>query len=107
MEILWNIDDADIKKVNRLLEENDNPFLRKRKERNIDKQGIVLTKDTIILSMLMCLLTSQQRSGPDSKVGKFLRKQPFPITAKKIDQANDINTFIKENHYCPTKFLSR
>ena len=30
--------------------------------------------------MLCCLATSQQRSGPNSKVAHFLRTRPFPIT---------------------------
>ena len=96
MDIIWNIDDEDIKKVNQLLKENDNPFLRKRKERNIDRQGIVIDIDTIIHSMLMCLLTSQQRSNSGSRVSKFLRKKPFPITITTIEEAKDVRNFITE-----------
>mgnify|MGYP006965539446 CR=1 FL=1 len=45
--------------------------------------------------MIMCLLTSQQRSGPNSPVGRFLLLQPFPITFENISTTGDIKNFIK------------
>jgi len=43
----------------------------------------------------MCLLTSQQRSGPNSTVGQFLRLNPFPITIEKLTTTNNVQEFIK------------
>ena len=72
MNILWNISDNDIQKLKNVLIENENPFLTKRKERNVLRQNIVIDKNTIIKTMIACLLTLQQRSGPNSIVGQFL-----------------------------------
>ncbi|MCD6112383.1 MAG: hypothetical protein J7J86_03840 [Bacteroidales bacterium] len=77
------------------MNENENPFLNKRRERNVEKQNIVINKDTVIKTMIMCLLTSQQRSGPNSVVGQFLRIEPFPITFKTISQTENIENLIK------------
>lgn len=80
MNIIWNITQTDIDKVYKVVADNDNALLKSRYFRNVKKQNIVIDKNKIIKSMIMCLLTSQQRSGPNSKVGKFLRLDPFPIT---------------------------
>lgn len=96
MNISWNISDKDIQKVKKILNENNNPFFKKRKELNVEKKSIVLNKDTVIKTMAMCLLTSQQRSGPSSTVGIFLQKKPFPLTYKLINQEMDVEKFVKQ-----------
>lgn len=95
MNISWDISDQDIQRIKKILNENKNPFLNKRRERNVEKQNIVINKDTIIKTMIMCLLTSQQRSGPNSVVGQFLRIEPFPVTFKTISQTENIENLIK------------
>ena len=96
MNISWNITDSDIRKVKNMMTGNDNPFVQARKLRNVQKQNIVIDQDKIIRTMIMCLLTSQQRSGPNSTIGQFLRQDPFPITAEKLDKADNVEEFVKE-----------
>lgn len=38
----------------------------------------------------MCLLTTQQRSGPNSPISKFLLTKPFPISLQECSQTKDI-----------------
>jgi len=95
MNITWNISQQDIDKVQKVIAENDNPFLRARRLRNVEKQNIVINKETIIKTMIACLLTSQQRSGPNSMVGKFLQQNPFPITVNTIENTDNIQELIK------------
>lgn len=95
MNISWDITEIDINQVKKVLKNNDNSFLQKRRERNIEKQNIVIDQNTIVKTLLMCLLTSQQRSGPNTPIGQFLRLSPFPITIESINQENDIQTFIR------------
>ncbi len=95
MNISWKISEQDIQRVKKTLEENNNPFFQKRKERNIEKKNIVINKNTVIKTMIMCLLTSQQRSEPNSIVGQFLKKEPFPITFETILQVGNIRNFLK------------
>ncbi|MBZ9730778.1 hypothetical protein LB467_13870 [Salegentibacter sp. JZCK2] len=96
MNINWDISRIDIEKVKKIVTKNENPFLRARQLRNVEKQNIVINKDRIIKTMIMCLLTSQQRSGPNSSVGQFLRLEPFPITIKNLASVNNVEGFIKD-----------
>lgn len=96
MNISYNITEKDIQKVKEVVAQNENAFLKKRRERNVEKQNIVINKDSIIKTMMMCLLTSQQRSGPNSVLGQFLRLEPFPITLKSIENVDNIQNLVKE-----------
>jgi len=96
MNISWNISEQDIQKVKGILNENNNPFFKNRRERNVEQKNIVINKDTVIKTMIMCLLTSQQRSGPNSVVGQFLKLEPFPITYKTISKTENIEDLIKQ-----------
>ncbi len=96
MKISWNINESDIQKVKNVMKENDNFFLKNRRERNVEKNNIEINKNIIILNLMMCLLTSQQRSGPNSVVGKFLSLKPFPITSELIDESENIESLIKQ-----------
>ena len=96
MKISWNINESDIQKVKTVMKENDNFFLKNRRERNIQKKNIELNKNIIIQNLMMCLLTSQQRSGPNSVVGKFLSLKPFPITSELIAESENIELLIKQ-----------
>lgn len=96
MNINWNISQADIDKVKKVIAENENAFLQARQLRNVEKQNIRIDKDKVLKTMIMCLLTSQQRSGPNSSVGQFLRLDPFPVTIEKLTTANNVEEFIKD-----------
>lgn len=96
MNINWNILQSDIDKVKKIIAENENAFLQARQLRNVEKQNIVIDKDNILRTMIMCLLTSQQRSGPNSTVGQFLRLNPFPVTFEKLTAVNNVEKFIKD-----------
>lgn len=96
MNINWNITQTDIDRVKKVIADNDNAFLKSRDLRNVEKQNIVIDKDKIIKTMIMCLLTSQQRSGPNSTVGQFLRLDPFPVTIEKLTKTNNVEEFVKE-----------
>ncbi|MCF7946639.1 MAG: hypothetical protein K9K80_01745 [Spirochaetia bacterium] len=78
---------------------NENPFLSKRRERNVYRQNIVINEDVIIKTMIACLLTSQQRSGPNTVVRRYLRKEPFPIHFESISNAANIEDYIKQELY--------
>ncbi len=96
MNITWNITDKDIQKIKKVLIDNENPFLIKRRERNVNRQNIVINEDVIIKTMIACLLTSQQRSGPNSVVGRFLSKEPFPINFESISKVDKIEDYLKQ-----------
>ena len=95
MNISWIITEKDIQRLKQVLINNENPFLIKRRERNVERQNIVINEDVVIKTMIACLLTSQQRSGPNSVVGQFLIKDPFPITFESISQAENVEEYLK------------
>lgn len=64
MEIIWIITEKGIQKVRAILAQNNNAFISTRRERNVEKIGVVIDEDTVIKTMMMCLHTSQQRSEP-------------------------------------------
>lgn len=96
MNINWNISQADIDKVKKVISDNENAFLQARQLRNVEKQNIVIDKEIVVKTLLMCLLTSQQRSGPNSTVGQFLRLNPFPVTIEKLTKTNNVEEFVKD-----------
>lgn len=96
MNINWNVSQADIKKVKKVIADNENAFLLARQLRNVEKQNIVIDKDTILKTMIMCLLTSQQRSGPNSMVGLFQRLDPFPVTIEILTAVKNVEKFIMD-----------
>jgi hypothetical protein len=96
MKISWNINESDIQKVKNVMKENENFFLKNRRERNVEKNNIEINKNIIILNLMMCLLTSQQRSGPNSVVGKFLSLKPFPVTSELIAESKNMESLIKQ-----------
>lgn len=96
MNISWNISDADIQNIKKVVRDNENPFLNMRRLHNVYKQNIVINRDIVIKAIIMCLLTSQQRSGPNSVVGHFLRLDPFPINIGKVSNADNIEILIKQ-----------
>ncbi len=95
MNISWDIDKIDIQKIKDFVNQNDNPFVQRRRERNVNRQNIVLDPNTIIKSLIMCLLTSQQRSGPNTPIGQFLRQNLFPITIETISANRNTEDFIR------------
>jgi len=95
MKLIWKVDNEDICKVKNFVNENRNPLVEKVIERNVDKKQPFPEKDMFLKSIIMCLLTSQQPSGPNSKVGLFIQKTSFPITYLSVKEQSDISGFIK------------
>lgn len=95
MNIIWNISQSDIDKVKKVIADNENAFVQARQSRNIDKRNIIIDKEMVVKTMIMCLVTSQQRSGPNSMVGQFLRLDPFPVTIEKLTATNNVENFTK------------
>ncbi len=109
MNITWHITETDIHKIRDVIDKNTNPFVNMRRLRNVERVNIQVDKNTIVKAMLSCLLTSQQRSGPNTRVGQFLIKAPYPVTIEAIGQVDNVRLFIKntlrENGL--TRFIDR
>lgn len=96
MNITWEISEIDILRIKKVIDQNDNAFLKRRWKRNVEKEHVVIDQNMIIRVMLLCLLTSQQKSGPNTVVGKFLRLNPFPISIESLNQTTDMRLYIRD-----------
>jgi hypothetical protein len=81
MKIAWQIEPADVKKVQDFIDlHRDNPFVKQRIERNLSETKPKVSKAEFWYVMVSCLLTTQQRSGPHSAVMRFIDTEPFPLS---------------------------
>jgi hypothetical protein len=79
MKIVWKIDLDDIAKVKAFFDEHkDNHFVKTRIATNLAVDKSPISKDVFWDRLVGCLLTTQQRSGPDSSVTKFLLTTSHP-----------------------------
>jgi hypothetical protein len=74
MRIGWTIEALDVRRVRELVAEyKDHPIVTARKKRNVERVGISRSKGSVWRVIAGCLLTTQQKSGPDSRVAQFIR----------------------------------
>jgi hypothetical protein len=80
MKVVWQFDPGDIDRVQAFFRDNrHNPFVKSRVSRNLAKNKSKIRKDLFWACMVGCLLSTQQRSGPDSPVARFQKIKPFPL----------------------------
>lgn len=97
MKIIWQIEPQDIEKVRAFYDSlKDSLFVQKRMEKNVEKSMLKVTKDDFFKTMVSCLLTTQQRSGPNSSVTKFINTKPFLLNYKICVTQPDLQNFIQE-----------
>jgi len=58
------------------------PFVKKRRDRNVGRKRRSVNRAVFWEALVSALLTTQQRSGPDSPVNRFIASTPFPLTLK-------------------------
>jgi len=80
MRIDWHISPEDVAKVEAFCSEHRYcAFVKMRTVNNLRDNKPPVGKEPFWDRMAGCLLTSQQRSGPDSPVCNFIRTKPFPL----------------------------
>ncbi|MEY9584288.1 hypothetical protein [Sinorhizobium fredii] len=81
MQMEWKIGPEDVQEVLTLLEKQaDNRFVRERKAKNLAPTKPPVDRDRFWSRMVAMRLTSVQRSGPKSAIGRFISKSPFPLS---------------------------
>ena len=72
MKLTWEIENTDIEKAKAFYKKHkNNAFVQHRIERNILGKILPFTRQTFWNEMILSLLTTQQRSGPNSPLTKF------------------------------------
>ena len=97
MKIDWIIEPEDIQEVHEFVNTHiNNPLVKERIKRNAENQRGSITKESFFKAMISCLLTSQQRSGPNGVVSKFICTKPFPLNYDRCVVQNNIERFAQE-----------
>jgi hypothetical protein len=97
MKLSWQIEDTDIQNVKLFYEAHkNNPFVLNRIDRNVKKSLPNFTHDIFWEAMISCLITTQQRSGPNSSVTKFICTSPFPLNYSKCKVSTNLKNAVEE-----------
>lgn len=80
MEINWTFAQHDIDSVRSIVNQySSHPMVNDRVARNLADVRPPVARDRFWRAMVASLLTTQQRSGPDSAVARFINTKPFPL----------------------------
>src|SRR4030042_782418 len=97
MKLLWQIQHSDIQKVKSFYEaQKTNAFVLNRIERNVKKALPPFSNESFWEAMISCLITTQQRSGPNSSVTKFICTKPFPLNYSKCKASVDLQKTVEQ-----------
>ena len=80
MRLEWKISPGDVEKVRVIIERQESsPLVQYRINVNLAKEKPRVSRDSFWRALVGALLTSQQRSGPESSVSRFINTRPHPI----------------------------
>jgi thermostable 8-oxoguanine DNA glycosylase len=95
MKLIWEIENADINKVKAFYEKyKNNSFVKHRIELNIQGNIQPFSRDIFWNEMILCLLTTQQRSGPNSPLVKFYLNGINDISYSKCLENKDVRSLV-------------
>lgn len=69
-------------------------FVVKRQRRNLEGKRAPADREAFWKAMADCLLTTQQRSGPDSAIARFIRAERYPLTLAACRAARDPGAYV-------------
>jgi hypothetical protein len=98
MKLNWLIEPADIDKVKALIAQHkDDPFVKSTQRLNVGDDKPKVEKAGFWKEMIASLLTTQQRSGPQTAVSRFGRVQPFPLAYDCCIAKADVRVFVNQS----------
>jgi hypothetical protein len=81
MRLTWHFTETDLKAVRRIVQWHDShPIVIDRRERNLASHKPAVSRERFWRALMLALLTTQQPSGPNSAVSRFLATKPFPLS---------------------------
>src|SRR5579859_4531891 len=73
---------------------NKRRFVQERFQRNVAGHLPVIDDDRLWKTLIMCLLTTQQRSGPGSPINQLLDQKPFPLALATCQKTLALQEFV-------------
>ena len=83
MKLMINFEPYEIEAVRDIVEDklaSGRRFIQYRLQRNVVGRAPHIDDESLWMAHMMCLLTTQQRSGPGSAINVFLARRPFPLS---------------------------
>jgi thermostable 8-oxoguanine DNA glycosylase len=71
------------------------PFVRQRVRRNLAEDKPKVAKSEFWKQLVVCILTSRQRAGPDSPVARLSRTDPFVLSYETCAGQADVVSYVK------------
>lgn len=94
-EVEWRFSEEEISSIQEIITtQADNPFVQKRREHNVNKAEKNISETEFWNAHLTALLTSQQRSGPDSHVSQFVKNEIHSLSLRQCRNSNNISHFV-------------
>jgi hypothetical protein len=91
MKLQWHIEKSDVQYVREFINsQRTDRFVSRRIRRNIRRKRARVTRPVFWKSLISCLITTQQRSGPHSAVYRFMHHRPFPLSYATCKQARNL-----------------
>ena len=95
MDVQWNFTEHDIHVVKDLIRKHrKDVFVVRRINRNLQGERPPLTPTNCWHTLMLCLMTTQQRSGPDSPVKRFLSSRPFELKLSSVKKNRNTSKFV-------------
>jgi N-glycosylase/DNA lyase len=69
------------------------PFFQRRYHRNVQNPPQSFCKEEFWKQMIVCMCTSVQPSGPQSRLSKFVREKPFPLSLEACETKTDLRAY--------------
>jgi hypothetical protein len=97
MKLNWLVEPCDVEQVKALIDQHkDDPFVKARYRWNVRDDKPKVEKADFGKQMVACLLTTRQRSGPQTVISRFTRVQPFPLAYDRCIAQEDIRAFANQ-----------
>ena len=96
MRIQWVIDKQDAERVAEFVSSHrTRSFVQHRIEKNVWGPAPGFGREMFWQAMVTCLLTTQQRSGPESAVTRFISTDPFPLDLHACVQQPEVDDYVE------------
>lgn len=96
MKIVWHFEDTDIRRLRTEYEtQRNNSFVLNRIRRNVERNIPQVTKETFWEAHVAALLTTQQRSGPNTAVSRFISARPFALSFEKCAKSVNLREMVE------------
>ncbi len=95
MPIAWNITDAEVAKVKAFVASRMNDGLVKHRIKfNLTNRPTCIDRADVWHNQIYCLMSTQQKSGPEAFVTKFVNLEPFPLSLEKCRASSDVRELV-------------